>query len=314
MSAEILSKLSAYFPSNDICWLADSKSPDLRQARAVPYLRRHAIQKRLDEVMGPGGWKLEYRPGAVSNSVLCALSLKIEGEWVTREDVGYALPDEEKAVVSDMALKGAYASAFKRAASTWGIGRYLAEYQPRYCELDPQGDGFLAPPSLPLQLLPAGDPGADEASVREAASKKLPPANAPVVQSSGRVSDEGISTKAKEKPKAVSKAPAPEAAEAAADNSATAQQAAVVADASPVVDSSQAGEISTPEQLLQATPAAEQAYVQQMLNYIDSKQNVPVVISTLEHGRGLARLKAYPQVLAYLLRRAKEAASETIAA
>lgn len=84
-------------------------------ARVLAYKTSRADMDRLDEVFGIGGWKDEYVK--VENSFICGISAKIDGEWITKYDGA----DE----TNFEAFKGGLSSAFKRAASKWGIGRYL---------------------------------------------------------------------------------------------------------------------------------------------------------------------------------------------
>jgi hypothetical protein len=49
--------------------------------------------------------------------VLASLSLRIDGEWISKED-GADSPEREP-------VKGALSNAFKRACAVWGIGEHL---------------------------------------------------------------------------------------------------------------------------------------------------------------------------------------------
>jgi hypothetical protein len=84
-------------------------------ARVLAYVDARAIQERLDQVCGPDNWKVEYQP--VGKGFLCGLSIKCENEWVTKWD-GSDETDIE-------AFKGGISKSLVRAASVWGIGRYL---------------------------------------------------------------------------------------------------------------------------------------------------------------------------------------------
>lgn len=74
-------------------------------------------QKRLDRMFGPGNWKVTYRPSPFNNAVICTVSVLINGEWISKEDVGVSSPTEPE--------KGAFSDAFKRAMVVWGSGREL---------------------------------------------------------------------------------------------------------------------------------------------------------------------------------------------
>ncbi len=88
-------------------------------ALLVPYIDARAGANRLDGCFGPASWKDEYRNIATAKSpaLVCRVSIKIDGEWVGKED-GADFTDIE-------ATKGGISSAFKRALTKWGLGREL---------------------------------------------------------------------------------------------------------------------------------------------------------------------------------------------
>lgn len=116
---ELIKKLSAPFPLDSLEWKPQTTgiTKDGKPwARIVAYVSARAIQDRLDSVFGPGGWHVEYKH--IDQGVLCGLSaLGGDGTFVTKWD-GAEPTDIEP-------FKGGISSAFKRAASVWGIGRYL---------------------------------------------------------------------------------------------------------------------------------------------------------------------------------------------
>jgi hypothetical protein len=99
---------------------------------AVPYLDSRAIQKRLDEAAGPFNWKNEYQNWQ-EKAQICKLSLYFaeRNEWVTKCD-GAENTDIEP-------IKGGLSDAFKRAASQWGIGRYLYDVGGVWVEVEAKG-------------------------------------------------------------------------------------------------------------------------------------------------------------------------------
>jgi hypothetical protein len=54
-------------------------------AMVLCYVTNRAIQKRLDDVFGVFGWKNEYRDIG-NGGVECGISIKHEGEWITKWD------------------------------------------------------------------------------------------------------------------------------------------------------------------------------------------------------------------------------------
>lgn len=90
------------------------------------YIDARAVEDRLDEVMGPGNWQTSYRcidPG--DKAVECTLSLRIDGEWAGKADVGYPNDAKDADNPDKEPWKAAYSDALKRAAVQWGIGRYI---------------------------------------------------------------------------------------------------------------------------------------------------------------------------------------------
>ena len=98
-------------------------------ALVLPYIANRAIQDRLDEVVGVEGWINKFQAGP-DGGVLCGISIRINGEWLTKWDGAENTNIE--------AVKGGISGAMKRAAVQWGIGRYLYELQEEFvhCELD----------------------------------------------------------------------------------------------------------------------------------------------------------------------------------
>lgn len=91
------------------------------RATAVGYLDRCDVQTRLDDVFGPEGWSVAFQViDPDKGQVECRISAKVGGEWVTKADIGSPGNSDE-----DNLLKGAASDALKRAATQWGIGRFL---------------------------------------------------------------------------------------------------------------------------------------------------------------------------------------------
>lgn len=82
---------------------------------ALCYIDARAARKRLQDLCGPY-WRPSYRPGPCGG-ITGIVEIKVGGEWIGRED------GAENTQVE--AVKGGYSAAFKRAASTWGIGQDL---------------------------------------------------------------------------------------------------------------------------------------------------------------------------------------------
>ncbi len=115
--------LTAPFPADAVHWKPLSVKDN--RALAAAYLDARAIMQRLDCVFGVGGWQDSYQLQG-GGSVVCTLSVKVDGEWVVKTDVGS--PSEQPD--DGDKLKAAFSDALKRAAVKLGIGRYLYRLPP----------------------------------------------------------------------------------------------------------------------------------------------------------------------------------------
>lgn len=163
--ADVLKELKKPFDPKDVEWRIQKKSKDGTKGMAMAYIDARAIANRLDEVTDRNlidGWSVDYRPidmGTVKRQrrgfdteepikgFICAITLYSGGEKYTRED-GANLTDFE-------AFKGGLSGAFKRAASAWGIGRYLYDLPVTWAPIDNWGN-VIRKPNLPLWALPEG--------------------------------------------------------------------------------------------------------------------------------------------------------------
>lgn len=140
MSKEIdLSKLAEPFEESDVewrvsrAWLKNTKI----YCTCLAYCTARAIQKRLDEVCGPENWRNEamtvheLRTGPIAMQV--GISIRINGEWVTKYDVSDPTHIEP--------VKGGFSGAMKRAGAQWGIGRYLYMLDETFAEVSDDGSG-----------------------------------------------------------------------------------------------------------------------------------------------------------------------------
>lgn len=123
---EMLRKLAAPFPESAVKWrsaLCGLNAKGEPFALVVPYIDARALQDRLDQTVGSDGWKVEYRQG-IRESTICKLSLRINGEWISKED-GSDVTEIEP-------IKGSLSAAFRRAAVTFGMARYLYRLNQMY--------------------------------------------------------------------------------------------------------------------------------------------------------------------------------------
>ena len=147
---EISEKLKAYFPEENIKWRITATTQDKTKGLAVPYIDTRAIQNRLDDILGIDGWKVSYRP--IDGGFICSLSLKLNNEWITKED-GSNLTEYEQ-------IKGGISQAFKRVASSgFSIGRYLYNIEPKWISIKRQSNSYVPNEkiSIPTEFLPKED-------------------------------------------------------------------------------------------------------------------------------------------------------------
>lgn len=113
MTKDIAMQLAAPFHPSEVKFrYANMKA---RTGKKLSYIDARTVMERLDEVVGMGNWQSQVT--VQCEKTLCALTLKINGEWVTKTDgAGDTQISGEKGGVSD---------AFKRAAVLFGVGRYL---------------------------------------------------------------------------------------------------------------------------------------------------------------------------------------------
>lgn len=107
-------KLTKPFSDTDVFWRIDRSFGTW--ARVLCYLDARAVMNRLDEAVGPDNWQDKYFETA-SGKNICELSIRVDGEWVSKSDgAGNTNIEGDKGGLSD---------AFKRAAVKWGVGRHL---------------------------------------------------------------------------------------------------------------------------------------------------------------------------------------------
>lgn len=122
---DLFLKLREKFPSEKLEWRIGQsglKKDGEPWAKALCYIDARAIQDRLDDVVGPENWKTSFQ--VTEHGILCHLSIRhkvseedVCGEWISKCDGSPETQIE--------AFKGGLSKALVRAASQWGVGRYL---------------------------------------------------------------------------------------------------------------------------------------------------------------------------------------------
>lgn len=131
-----LERLQMPFPAVDIEWRAQRalNTKNGNKAVVLAYVTNRAIMNRLDEVFGIGNWKNEFKEWR-DKGVLCGISIKLDGEWVTKWDGA-----EETNIE---AVKGGFSGSMKRAAVQWGIGRYLYNLEETWVDVKERGQNYI---------------------------------------------------------------------------------------------------------------------------------------------------------------------------
>lgn len=126
-------QLEKSFLDDELEFRVGATNSDKTKGLALAYIQARAIQNRLDEVVGIENWRVSYKE--INGGFLAKLELKINNEWIAKED-GANVTDYE-------AIKGGISSAFKRAASVWGIGRYLYEIESQWLPIEQKGKAYI---------------------------------------------------------------------------------------------------------------------------------------------------------------------------
>jgi hypothetical protein len=139
MFKEFLSQLSVPFPSGLIEWKPQATTPDKKRALAAAYVDLREYEDRLDQVYPE--WSSSVQFMVSGDKVAAVVSLTLDG--VTRVNVGEANLSDENAYTS------AYAQGFKRACSSFGLGRYLYRLPQVWCDYDEKRRAIIGAPEVP---------------------------------------------------------------------------------------------------------------------------------------------------------------------
>ena len=170
MKNEIERELKKPFEADQVKWrvMRSGVTNEKPWAIVVPYIDSRAVQDRLDEVFGFGGWKNELQMVSPTG-FLSGISVKINDEWITRWDGAEGNNTNGMDVI-----KAGASDALKRTAVLFGIGRYLYSLEETFAECaiahsyqHPYGNVVknaksnvliaYKTPSLPLMALPGFD-------------------------------------------------------------------------------------------------------------------------------------------------------------
>ena len=155
----LFTQLAEPFGPSEIKWRVTHTSHDGTRGAVIAFADPRAYTDRLNQLFTPSGWTRNYdvtTVSAVSRQkrdkliqtgkvlVTCTLTIARLG---THSGSGEQWADEQNAMTS------AEAQAFKRAASCFGLGRYLYNLPETWVDLDGQGKPTRLP-ALPNWALP----------------------------------------------------------------------------------------------------------------------------------------------------------------
>lgn len=109
----------------DVDFRPGATTGDKKKAIGLAYVDKRVYEDRLDDLIGPSNWSVEYRQLG-DKGIICRLTI----DGIAREDVG------EFATGDVASFPTAVAQAFKRACSSFGLGRYLYSLPQVWAEYD----------------------------------------------------------------------------------------------------------------------------------------------------------------------------------
>lgn len=155
---EITRELKLPFSQEKIEYKVGATNQEKTMGLALAYIQARGIQDRLDEVVGFSNWKVSYTE--LQGGFLCSLSLRIDGEWIEKQDGSQNTEFE--------AIKGGISSAFKRVASSgWGIGRFLYDIDSQWFPIRKVGKGYQFTITPSIDIVPEKELVSEEKAIKE---------------------------------------------------------------------------------------------------------------------------------------------------
>ncbi|MFW5962061.1 MAG: hypothetical protein ACOCQR_00420 [bacterium] len=153
---EIEKKLKAPFPSDKLTWSIDPKTikevDNRYYARVFATIDAKAIRDRLDEVLSPFYWQVDFKEGQ-KDEIICELGIYVEdiSDWVWRRR-GMGRRQFDTLKEPDRAT-GNYTSAFRTSALWWGLGSYLEDLGKIFVQINnPKEQDILEDPILKFPI------------------------------------------------------------------------------------------------------------------------------------------------------------------
>lgn len=130
---DLFKALSAPFAPDKISWRVGSTNADKSKGMALAYIDSRDVMDRFNSVCGPFGWQCTHTVAPDGKKVTCAIGVlnPDTAAWVWRTD-GAGETDVE-------GEKGSYSDSLKRAAVSFGVGRYLYDLDCPWVALEPAG-------------------------------------------------------------------------------------------------------------------------------------------------------------------------------
>src|SRR5882672_11689902 len=136
---ELIAELEVPFRPSQVEWRVMNSNPDGSRGQVMPYADQRAYTDRLNQLFTPAGWTRKYTVHTSANfergedqkvvaKVFVTCDLTIHG-------IGSHSATGEEWADNDNAGTSAEAQAFKRAASCFGLGRYLYYFTGTWVDL-----------------------------------------------------------------------------------------------------------------------------------------------------------------------------------
>lgn len=138
---ELISDLTAPFPSDQIELKPGALTQSRDRALAMAYADSRVYQDRLDAVVGPADWQIQFQ--ATPDGVICTLTIL----GVSKADVG-DFPVDYADKTNENHATTAAAQAFKRACAQFGLGRYLYALPRTWADYDSDQRVFRDPQGI----------------------------------------------------------------------------------------------------------------------------------------------------------------------
>ncbi len=146
---ELIAELEIPFHPSLVEWRVMSTNQDGSRGQIMPYADQRAYTDRLNQLFTPAGWTRKYAVHTSANfergedqkvvaKVFVTCDLTIHG-------IGSHSATGEEWADNDNAGTSAEAQAFKRAASCFGLGRYLYYFGGTWVDLDGRGRSTETP-------------------------------------------------------------------------------------------------------------------------------------------------------------------------